>query len=106
MCYFRCIIEVLLKSLHKSNTLQLKVKNKKLQKLISQKSFKWNDYNIPAVNLSSEELDVEKLRYGLHHSYANKNNFIKRDIAVEFETLATALEPFVNHSSKETFMNI
>ena len=48
----------------------------------------------------SEELDDEKLRYGLHHSYTNKNKYIKCDIAVEFETLATTLDTFVNHSSK------
>ena len=47
-------------------------------------------------------MDVEKLRYGLHHSYTNKNKYIKRDITVEFETLATILDPFVNQSSKET----
>ena len=28
---------------------------------------------------------------------------MKRDIAAEFETLATTLDPFVNHTSKETF---
>ena len=100
---YRCIIEVLLKSLRKSNILQLKCKNNKLQRLISQKPFKRNDYNILVVNLSSEELDVEKLRYGLHHSYTNKNKYIKRDIAVEFETLATILDSFVNQGSKETF---
>ena len=63
---YRCIIGVLLKSWRKSNILQLKVKNDKLQRLISQKPFKRNDYNILVVNVSSEELDVEKLRYGLH----------------------------------------
>ena len=63
---YRCIIEVLLKSLPKSNILQLKVENDNLQRLISQKPFKRNDYNILVVNVSSEELDVEKLRYGLH----------------------------------------
>ena len=52
---YRCTIEVLLNSLRKSNILQLKFKNNKLHRLISQKSFKGNDYNIPAVNLSSEE---------------------------------------------------
>ena len=97
-----CIIEVLLKSLRKSNILQLKCKNNKLNRLISQKLFKRNDYNIPVVNLLSKELDVEKLRYGLHHSYTNKNKYIKHDIAVEFESLGTILDPFVNQSSKET----
>ena len=87
----------------KSYLLQLKCKNNKLQRFISQKPIKRNDYNIPVVNLWSEELDVEKLRYGLHHSYTNKNKYIKRDIAVEFESLATILDPFVNQSSKETF---
>ena len=65
-----------------------------------QKSLKQNNYNTTVVNLLSEELDGEKLRYGLHHSYTNKNKYIKRDIAVEFETLATTLDTFVNHSSK------
>ena len=46
------------------------------------------------------------LRYGLHHSYADKNKYLKCDIAVEFETLATISDPFINQSSKETFMNI
>ena len=55
------------------------------------------------VNLSSEESNVENLRYGLHHSYTNKSKYIKHDIAVEFETLATILDPFVNQNSKETF---
>ena len=92
-----------MKSLRKSDILQLKCKNNKLHRLISQKPFKRNDYNIPVVNLSSEELDVEKLRYGLYHSYTNKNKYIKRDIAVKFETLATILDPFLNQNSKETF---
>ena len=70
---------------------------------MTQKSFKRNDYNIVVVNLSSEESDVENLRYGLHHSYTNKSKYIKHDIAVEFETLATILDPFVNQNSKETF---
>ena len=50
------------------------------------------------VNKSSEELNVRKLKYGLHHSYANKYKYIKRDIAVAFELLATILNPFVNQS--------
>ena len=41
--------------------------------------------------------------YGLHHSYTNKNKYMKHDIAVEFEILSTILDPFVNQSSKETF---
>ena len=40
---------------------------------------------------------------GLNQSYTNKNKYIKRDIAVEFETLATILDPFLNQSCKETF---
>ena len=51
---YRCIIERLLKSLRKNNILQLKCKNNKLHRVISQKAFKRNDYNIPVVNLSSE----------------------------------------------------
>ena len=49
MMIYRFIIEVLLKSLRESNILQLKLKNNKLHRLISQKSFKRNDHNIPVV---------------------------------------------------------
>ena len=46
---------------------------KESRRLISQKTFKQNDYNIPVVSLLSEVLDVEKIRNELHHSYINKN---------------------------------
>ena len=36
-------------------------------------------------------------------AFTNKNKYNKGDLAVEFETLATILDLFVNQSSKETF---
>ena len=69
---YRCIIDILLKSFHKSNIVQAKCKNNKLCRLISQKAFKQHN-NILVVNSSSDKLDVKKLRYGLDHSYTYKN---------------------------------
>ena len=69
---YRCIIDILLKSFHKSNIVQAKCKNSKLCRLISQKAFKWHN-NILVVNSSPDKLDVKKLGYGLDHSYTYKN---------------------------------
>ena len=72
MLRYRCIIDILLKSFHKSNIVQAKCKNSKLCRLISQKAFKWHN-NILVVNSSPDKLDVKKLEYGLDHSYTYKN---------------------------------
>ena len=70
-------------------------------------SCKYEDTNdlitIKSCNLSSEDLDTKPLKYGLHHSFTNKNKYVKRNIAVELESLATSLEKFVDQSLKEFF---
>ena len=42
---------------------------------------------VPVKNLSDYDIDMSILKYGLHHSFINKNKFMKRDLAVEFESL-------------------
>ena len=72
----------MLRSSREDNINQLKCKNKKLRRLISKKPVNGDNYNIPAVNLFSYELDVSGLKYGLHQSFTDKNRYIKRNIAV------------------------
>ena len=54
----------MLRSSREDNMNQLKCKNKKLVRLISQKSINRDNYNIPVVSLRSNELDVSGLKYG------------------------------------------
>ena len=103
MLLFNCLYYLMLRSSREDNINQLKCKYKKLRRLISQKPI---SYNIPAVNLSSYELDVSALRYGLHQSFTDKNKHIMRNLAVEFEVLSSKLDPFIKEDSNKIPMNI
>ena len=48
---------------------------------MSQKLVNKDNCNIPFVNLSSHDLDVSGLKYGLHQSFTDKNRHIKRNLA-------------------------
>ena len=86
----------MLRSWREDNINQLKCKNNKLRRLISQKPVNRDNYNVPVVvNVSSYELDVSGLRYGLHQSFTDKNRPIKRNLAVKFEALSSKLDPFI-----------
>ena len=82
---------------------QLKRKNNKL-KLLSLKVSKYHDsYQALVINLSSQLLDINPLKYGLHQSFADKNKFIKRNVAAELKFLAASLDHYVEQSNKEAF---
>ena len=81
--FFNCFLIVT-----RSNINQLKCKNKELHRLISQKTIKRGSYNIPAINLPSHELDVSGLKYGLHQIFTDRNKYIKRNLAVQFDALS------------------
>ena len=102
---YKSIKRNILLTLHSNNLQQLQCKNKKLHKLILNKksSKKKDSCTVPVINLSSEDLDTKPLKYGLHHSFTDKNKYVKRNIAVELESLATSLDKFINHSLKEFF---
>ena len=103
MVLFNCIFSLMLRSSREDNINQLKCKNKKLRRLILQKPVSRGNYNIPVVNLSSCELGVSGLKYGLHQTFTDKNRHIKRNLAVQFETLSSKLDPFIKEDSKENF---
>ena len=74
---------------------------------MSQKPVNRDNYNIPVDNLSSYELDVSGLKYGLHQNVADKNRHIKRNLAVEFEGLSSKLDPKENfHEYMKSVTNI
>ena len=72
----------------------LKIKVNKLPK---------DKYNIPVLNLSPASLDLSLLKYGLHQSSVDKHKYVKRNIAVEMESIALWLDNYVDFSMKETF---
>ena len=63
-----------------NNLRQLKTKNKKIYHLKPKKP-QFN-YQVPILNLSDFEIDTTSLEYGLHHSFIDKNRFIRRDLGV------------------------
>ena len=83
------------------NLRQLKTKKKKIYHLKPKKQ-QFN-YQVPIIKLSDFGIDTTCLKYGLHHSFIDKNRFIKRDLGVEFESLASSVDTFVPSESKEEF---
>ena len=55
-------------------------------------------------NLKSELLNLPSLKYGLVQSFIDKNNYFKRNFAVEMESLVVRLDKHVNVSMKKNFM--
>ena len=89
--------------LRKSNLEQLKRKNNKLR-ILSLKVLKnQHSYHVPVINLSSQVLETKPLKYGLHLSFTDKKKFVKRNVAVELESLAASLDHHVEQSNKEAF---
>ena len=43
------------------------------------------------------------VKYGLHQSFTDKNQFVKRNVALELESLAASLDHYVERSHKEAF---
>ena len=78
--------------------MQLKCKNKTLHNLITSKPKNVTVIKYLWKNLSTENLDIEPLRYGLHHSYVDKNKNGKSNVATELESLSIILEKYINLS--------
>ena len=49
------------------------------------------------------EIDTTCLKYVLHHSFIDKNEFINRDLGIELESLASSVDTFVPQECKEEF---
>ena len=84
---YKSIRRYILLTLHSYNLQQLQCKNEKLHKLISNKKSnkKKDSYTFPIINLTNEDLNTKPLKYGLHHSFTDKNKYVKRNIVVKLE---------------------
>ena len=63
---------------------------------------------MPVNNLSDYGIGTSSLKYGLNHSFIDKKKFIKRDLAVEFESLVTTVEfhEFLRYRTDSLSQNI
>ena len=89
------------KSLHMNNLRQLKTKSKKIYHLKPKNLPR--HYQVPIINLPDFEIDTICLKYELHHFFMDKNRFIKRELGVERESLASSVDTFVPQENKEEF---
>ena len=60
---------------------------------------------MPVNNLSDYGIGTSSLKYGLNHSFIDKKKFIKRDLAVEFESLVTTVDELVTPEQKKNSTN-
>ena len=97
----RILLIDLCNSVRKSNILQLKTKNNKIRNRRPKHANQTSQ--VPVKNLSDYGIDTSSLKYGLHHSFIDKSKFIKRDLAVEFESLAITVDELVTPEQKEEF---
>ena len=86
------LIRSIERSLQNERIESFKVKNKKIAVLISQqKKEKTTSYSVPIINLSNYDLSVTEynyLKFGLCHSFLNKDKHTKKNIAANMEKLA------------------
>ena len=102
--FFEIICFKVLAALRQENTKQLICKDKKMHNLkIKFNKLPKDKYNIPVLNLSSASLDLSLLKYGLHQSFVDKHKYVKRNVALEMESVALRLHNYVDVSMKETF---
>ena len=67
-----------------------KTKNHKLARLVQAKN-PMSNYRVPIINLSDyqlSEVEHKQLQLGLEYSFVNKNRDLKKNLAVNLETLA------------------
>ena len=83
-----------------------KTKNKKLIVLSNTAKNKINAYDVPVINLSSIQLsdkELNQLSFGLDHSYVDKNEHVKTNLAANFESLAQAVNSEILNEEKKDF---
>ena len=87
-----------------NNTQQLTTKLKKLKWLgKKQKPLRQQTFQVPIINLSWEALNLDCLKYGLQHSFIDKNKFVRKELAVEYELFAEKADKMVDNEKREEF---
>ena len=60
--------------------------------------------DVPVINLFSVQLsdkELSQLSFGLDHSYVDKNKYVKKNLAANFESLAHAVNSEILNEEKE-----
>ena len=100
---YKLLSNFVLKTLRKENTFRLSTKNKKLRNLRPKQS-SYNSSKVTIINLSSVQwTDISPLEHALKQCFVDKNKYIKKDIAVEFETLRCSVEKDISPDDEENF---
>ena len=105
--FTKVLIKSIERSLHKERLDSYKIKNNKIANLIKKKPVpSYPEYQVPIINLSSHELteeEYQQLKFGLNHSFINKNKNIKKDIATRMESVAYIASKKVEQLQLEDF---
>ena len=105
--FFRFVERRISMELRKERLQSFRTKNKKIDRLKKEKIPKKQDsYRVPIINLSNVTLtdeQTEALRYGMHHSYIDRNKYIKQNLAVEIEALVDSTNGKVRQEDKENY---
>ena len=81
-------------------------KIKKIDNLYRDKQKFKDSYQVPIINLSDivlSEEEKEGLRYGLQHSFIDRNKYVKQNLAIEMETLADTTNKNVKQEDNEAY---
>ncbi|XP_066926368.1 uncharacterized protein [Clytia hemisphaerica] len=99
------LISRVLNLLRFDNRKQLKSKFEKIRWLRWKQgqSSKKDNFQVPIINLSGQDLNHECLRYGLNHCFIDKNKFVKKDLAIELEHLAEQTDEFIDDNKREEY---
>ena len=98
---YKLLSNFVLKTSKKENTFQLSAKNKNLRNLQAKQS-SYNSGKVPIINLlSGQSIDISPFEHGLKQCFEEKNKYIKKDIAVEFETLCSSVDKDISPDDKE-----
>ena len=110
VCQFRykTLKKRLLNILYRERLVSFKTKNRKLATLIAKQgdSYKSSTYSTPLINLSSTAIisdEVNQFKCGLHDSFFDKNQNIKRRLAANFEYLADKITENLDSHKREDF---
>ena len=85
---------------------RLRIKNRKLHVLISQKSTTARNFKVPIVNLTSpvlSERERMQLELGFEQSFINKNKNLQNYLAANFESINQKVPNEINNDQKENF---
>ena len=101
---YRFLVSRLHKSLAASRLVSFKTKSKKLLNLKSNIYSKPITYSVSVINLSDDHLTkVETQSLGLKYCFVDKNKYVKKNLASNFEYISDKVTNKVDTDSREDF---